>query len=277
MKIQYTNNPFTYKNMDSDELKNNFLVENLFTEDKVNLIYTDTDRAIIGGVFPVNKELELLSTKKEMSADYFTERRELGVVNIGSSGSVIADDEEYNLSNKDFIYIGRGVKDIKFKSKLGDQPAKFYLISYPAHTSYPVASVKAGDSDKVYLGSQENANKRTLCKYIHPKKIKSCQLVMGCTILESGSIWNTFPPHTHIRRSEIYMYFDMEKDSMVFHFMGVENETRHLIIRNEQAVISPSFSIHAGAGTKNYSFVWAMGGENQDFDDMDFSDLTSLK
>jgi len=277
MKIQYTNDPFTYKNMDSDQLRNNFLVDDLFNEDHIKLTYTDTDRAVIGGIFPVKAELQLLSSKKEMSADYFTERRELGIINIGNDGFVIADGDEYNLTNNDFIYISKGVKDIKFKSKSADNPAKYYLISYPAHTSYPTTLIKAEEADKVYLGTQENANKRTLCKYIHPKKIKSCQLVMGYTRLESGSIWNTFPPHTHIRRSEIYMYFDMEKDSMVFHLMGVENETRHLIVRNEQAVISPSFSIHAGAGTKNYSFVWAMGGENQDFDDMDFSDLASLK
>lgn len=277
MKVQHTNDPFTYKSMDSDELRKNFLVESLFDKNKVNLVYTDTDRAIIGSAVPVKKELQLLSSKKEMSSDYFMERREAGIINIGGKGSVTADGKKYDLSAKDFIYIGRGIKDVKFKSSSSENPAKFYLISYPAHTSYPVTLVKAKDADKVNLGSDENANKRILCKYIHPKRVKSCQLVMGFTELEKGSIWNTFPPHTHIRRSEIYMYFDMDKDSMVFHFMGVENETRHLVIRNEEAVISPSFSIHCGAGTSNYSFVWAMGGENQDFDDMDFTNLNFLK
>jgi len=277
MEIKYTNNPFNYSSMNSDELRRNFLAENLFIPDRINLIYTDVDRAIIGGIFPVKNELQLLSSRKEMSADYFTERRELGVINIGGDGTVTADSNLFNLAGKDFIYIGMGTKDIRFRSASAENPAKFYLISYPAHTSYPAALIKADDADKVDLGSQESANKRTICKYIHPKRVKSCQLVMGYTRLDTGSIWNTFPPHTHIRRSEIYLYFDMDKDSLVFHFMGVENETRHLVIRNEQAVISPSFSIHCGAGTKNYSFVWAMGGENQDFDDMDFSDINLLK
>lgn len=204
-----------------------------------------------------------------MAAEYFAERREIGVINTGSPGSVRIDGKEYAMAFKDALYIGRGVKEIEFMSSRSDTPAMFYFVSYPAHKEFPTTHAKFSDAEPSRLGSQKDANKRTIYKYIHPNGIKSCQLVMGLTELEEGSIWNTMPPHTHQRRSEVYMYFNIEPNSMIVHLMGRPDETRHIIIRNRQAVLNPSWSIHAGAGTENYTFIWAMGGENQVFDDMD--------
>ncbi len=270
MQTRYVSDNISYRRMTTEELRSAFLVDSLFNKNKIDLIYTNVDRAIVGSAVPAEGALRLSASKKEMAAEYFAERRELGIINIGGDGSVTADGVEFNMNNKDALYIGKGTKDIVFKSKAAAEPAKFYMASYPAHAAYPTTLIKNSDADASKLGDIQNSNKRTIYKFIHPSGVKSCQLVMGLTELEEGSVWNTMPPHTHMRRTEIYLYFGLAEDACAFHFMGEEKETRHLVIRNEQAVIAPSWSIHSAAGTKNYSFIWAMGGENQAFDDMDF-------
>lgn len=277
MEVRYSPDVNGYKNLNTNDLRKSFLVENLFEKNKVCSIYSDIDRAIIGSVVPVNFTLLLEGNKKEMAAEYFAERREIGIINIGGEGLISADDKEYLMKNKDTLYIGRGTKRVEFKSEEPGNSAKYYFVSYPSHKDFPTSHKKFSDAESVSLGSSKDANKRTIYKYIHLNGIKSSQLVMGLTELGEGSVWNTMPAHTHIRRSEIYMYFNLEKDSVVFHMMGEPDETRHIIIRNEQAVISPSWSIHCGAATKNYSFIWAMGGENQVFEDMDPVTMDSLK
>jgi 4-deoxy-L-threo-5-hexosulose-uronate ketol-isomerase len=267
MDIRYLADQVRYQRMDTAELRQTFLIDDLFQPGKVVLHYTEADRAIVGSVVPLAKTLTLTGGK-ELASDYFGQRREVGIINIGASGKVGLDDQEYILENSEAIYIGRGCRKIRFMSKNKRSPAKFYLLSYPAHHSYPHKKIRLAEAEAVQLGSSEMSNKRTIHKYIRPPAVKSCQLVMGMTILESGSIWNTMVPHTHERRTEVYLYFNMG-EQIVFHFMGKPEQTRHLVIREGQAVISPSWSIHAGAGTKNYSFIWGMGGENQEFGDMD--------
>ena len=276
MEIRFLPDNNTYKRMTTQELRSTFLVESLFNNDKIDLVYTDVDRAIIGSAVPISKSLKLEASRKEMAADYFTERREVGVINVGGPGIIKADNVEFELDFKDALYVGRETKEVEFKSKNSDKPAKFYIMSYPAHTKYENRIMKFSEAEQAKLGSQEESNKRTIYKYIHQNGIKSCQLVMGLTELDEGSIWNTMPAHTHLRRSEVYTYFNVKDESVVFHFMGEEKETRNLVIKNLQAVISPSWSIHAGAGTKNYSFIWAMGGENQEFADMDVIKIKDL-
>jgi 4-deoxy-L-threo-5-hexosulose-uronate ketol-isomerase len=277
LEIRYTNNPDYYKRLGSEELRKTFLVDSLFKSGKLTLIYTDVDRSIIGSAVPTIAELFLEGSKAETASEYFLERREAGIINIGNQGSVIVDGTEYILENKDCLYIGKGAKEIKFCSSDSQSSAQFYISSYPAHKEYPIKLVKYAEAVKQLLGSIEKSNKRVINKYILPGKVESCQLVMGLTELESGSVWNTFPPHTHQRRTEIYLYFNLKEDAMVFHFMGEENETRHIVVRNNQAVISPGFSIHSGVGVSNYSFIWGMGGENQVFDDMDSLNLKNIR
>lgn len=277
MQVRYAPNIENYKRMNTDELRKEFLVESLFVDGAVSMIYSDVDRAIIGSAVPVKGKLKLEASKKELASDYFAERREIGIINIGEIGVITVDGQKYTMKHKDALYIGKGAKDIEFESNSSSKPAKYYFVSYPSHTNYPTTHASAEDAEPVKLGSQEEANKRTIYKYIHLNGIKSSQLVMGLTELDSGSIWNTMPAHTHQRRSEIYLYFNLEKDTVAFHLMGEPDETRHLVIRNQQAVISPSWSIHAGAATRNYSFIWAMGGENQAFDDMDVVKMSELR
>ena len=277
MEVRYLPNSDSYQRMTTDELRSVFAFEKLFVPGNIAMVYCDTDRAIIGGAVPTDEPLKLQATKKEMAAEFFTERRELGIVNIGGQGTVRADGKEYSLSFKDMLYIGRGVRNIEFCNAGAPRSAAFYFVSFPAHSSYPAAHITFADAEKTQLGSAEGANKRTINKYIHGGGAKSCQLVMGLTELESGSVWNTMPPHTHMRRMEIYLYYGMEDESLVVHLMGKPDETRSLILRDQQAVISPSWSIHCGAATKSYSFVWAMGGENQEFSDMDPVSLRGLR
>ena len=277
MEVRYSPDPLNFKRMTTEELRKNFLIESLFQPDKIEMVYSDIDRSITGSAVPVKSSLKLLASKKEMAADYFTERREIGVINIGEKGIVILDGKVFTMNHKDCLYIGRGTKKIDFKSSNSKKPAMFYFSSYPAHTQYPSKHLKFSDAEPAKLGDMKSANKRTIYKYIHEKNVKSCQLVMGLTELEEGSLWNTMPVHTHQRRSEIYMYFNLKNDSCVFHFLGEPNETRHIVIRNRQAVLSPSYSIHSGAGTQNYTFIWSMGGENQEFDDMDWIKMENLK
>jgi 4-deoxy-L-threo-5-hexosulose-uronate ketol-isomerase len=267
MKIRYLADQVRYQRMDTAELRQTFLIDDLFQEDQVVIYYTEADRAIVGSVVPLTKELTL-TAGKELAADYFAQRREVGIINIGAAGSVKLEDQQFLLDNNEALYVGRGCRDIIFQSKNQKLPAKFYLLSYPAHHSYPHKKISLAEAEATHLGSPEMSNKRTIYKYIRPPVVASCQLVMGITILEAGSIWNTMVPHTHERRTEIYLYFKLG-EQIVFHFMGKSDQTRHLVIREGQAVISPSWSIHAGAGTKNYSFIWGMGGENQEFGDMD--------
>ena len=277
MEVRYSPDIENYKRMTTGELRKVFLVESLFTQGEIKMIYSDVDRAVIGSAVPSKIKLRLEASKKELAAEYFAERREIGIINIGSTGSVYADGKEFQMEHKDALYIGRGTKSVEFESKVPASPAKYYFISYPSHNKFPTAHVKFSDAEPNKLGSQKEANKRTIYKYIHAKGIKSSQLVMGLTELDEGSIWNTMPVHTHQRRSEIYLYFNLDKNSVLFHMMGEPGETRHIVIRNEQAVISPSWSIHSGAATQNYTFIWAMGGENQEFDDMDVVAMSELR
>ena len=268
MEMRYAADPVRFARMDTTEIREAFLVEQMFEPGTVRLVYSNVDRAIVGSVTPTDYELGL-EAGKELAADYFAERREVGIINIGAPGTVTVDDKPYAMDNRDGLYIGRGAKEIIFSSKEPYQPAAYYLLSYPAHTNHPTKHVKIVESEPLHMGTQAESNERTIYKYIHPAGIKSCQLVMGLTELEEGCVWNTMPPHTHERRSEVYMYFDIPDDGAFFHFMGKPDETRHIVVRNRQAVISPSWSIHGGAGTSNYKFIWGMGGKNQDVGDMD--------
>ena len=264
------------KHYTTDRLRSEYLIETVFAPDDAILTYSHFDRIIAGGVMPVSKSVELVGCK-ELASDTFLQRREMGVINIGGEGTVTVDGTVYTLRHRDGLYVGRGSKDIVFASKDAANPAKFYLNSCPAHTAYPTVYIRPEDCVRQELGSLETANHRTICKYILPGQVQSCQLVMGMTKLEPGSVWNTMPCHTHDRRMEVYLYFDMPEDAFVMHFMGEGQETRHIIMRNEQAVISPSWSIHSGCGTQAYTFIWGMCGENQDFDDMDGIAMRDLK
>ncbi|VGO13729.1 4-deoxy-L-threo-5-hexosulose-uronate ketol-isomerase [Pontiella desulfatans] len=275
MDVRYTVGKNEYKRMTTDELREAFLV-NLFETGTINLLYCEVERSIVGAAVPTVGSLKL-EAGKELASDYFCQRREVGVLNIGGNGTVTVDGTEYTMENLDGLYIGRGSKEIVFDSVSGEEPARFYLISYPAHAEYPTTQAKKADANALELGSVEDANKRTIYQYIHENGIKSCQLVMGFTALEPGSVWNTMPCHTHERRTEVYMYFGLDEASKVFHMMGPGEETRHIVVGNEQAVISPMWSIHSGCGTKAYTFCWGMGGENQRFDDMDHIAIGDLK
>jgi 4-deoxy-L-threo-5-hexosulose-uronate ketol-isomerase len=268
MEVRYAPDPQRFERLNTAEVRQSFLVDDLFVPGELKLVYSDIDRLVIGSALPTTTPLSLVAGP-ELAADYFAQRREIGAFNIGGPGGVRVDGQEYPVANKEIVYIGRGSQVIEFSTLNANNPARFYLISLPAHTSYPTQHAGLEVADPVHLGSQAEANRRTIYKYIHPQGIQSCQLVMGFTELAEGSVWNTMAAHTHERRSEVYMYFDLEGDALVFHFMGQPHETRHIVVREGQAVISPSWSIHAGAGTSNYCFVWAMGGENQDFGDMD--------
>jgi 4-deoxy-L-threo-5-hexosulose-uronate ketol-isomerase len=277
MEVRYSPDPAAYRTMTTEQLRRHFLVDSLFVPDTLPAVYSDVDRSITGSAVPVKGELRLQSSKKEMAAEYFLERRELGIINIGKEGFVRADGKEYKMKHKDGLYVGRGTKEVVFESGDPNSPARFYFVSFPAHAALPTTHATFSDAETTRLGTVQDANKRTIYKYVHPKGIKSCQLVMGLTELEEGSVWNTMPVHTHQRRSEIYMYFNIPGDALVLHLLGEPTETKHLLVREGQAVISPSWSIHSGVGTRNYSFIWAMGGENQEFDDMDWVPMRALE
>ncbi len=275
MEVRHSPDQVRSRSLDTPELRKNFLIESLFQPGKLDLVYSHCDRAIVGSAVPTGKALSL-TAGKELAAEYFAQRREIGVLNIGGRGTVAVDGTKHVLDNGGCLYIGRGGRSVLFSSTSPRKPAQFYLVSYPAHTQHPTSSTSIAEIEPVKLGSAAEANRRDLYKMIHPEGIASCQLVMGVTRLHEGSVWNTMPAHTHERRSEIYMYFDVSKDGFVLHLMGEPEATRHLVVRDRQAVISPSWSIHSGAGTRSYSFVWAMGGENQRFDDMDFVKMSAL-
>jgi 4-deoxy-L-threo-5-hexosulose-uronate ketol-isomerase len=276
MKIRSTADPVRFERMSTEEVRQSFLIDTLFPADGIAMVYCDLDRAIVGSAVPATRPLSLGSAP-ELRAEAFCERRELGVLNIGGPGTVTVDGAEHQLAGRDGLYIGRGSEAITFASDSARTPARYYLLSFPAHAAHPTVRIRQSEAEAVRLGSSEAANQRTLYKLIHPGGARSCQLVMGFTVLEPGSVWNTMPPHTHERRMEVYLYFDMPADARVFHFMGRPEATRHLVVADGQAVLSPSWSIHCGAGTAAYSFCWGMGGENQAFDDMDPLTLDQLR
>ncbi len=277
MQMRYPSNPEKVKQFTTDQLRDEFLIERLFSDDAINLVYSHIDRIIVGGACPVTKSLELTASPKDLGADYFLERREVGVVNVGGAGTVSVDGTDYPMSKLDGLYVGKGAKSVQFASADASAPAHFYFTSTPAHATYPTTHIPISSASPTHLGGIANSNERTIYKYIHPDGVKSCQLVLGVTLLDPNNMWNTMPAHTHARRMEVYFYFDISGDNVVFHLMGEPDETRHLVIRNEQAAISPSWSIHAGMGTGNYAFIWAMAGENQTFSDMDAVAMTTLR
>jgi 4-deoxy-L-threo-5-hexosulose-uronate ketol-isomerase len=276
METRYAHHPEDVKKQTTEELRNNFLVETLFEADHVHLTYTHNDRMIFGGVTPSQEELTI-KLDKELGVSYFLERRELGIINIGADGTVILDGVEYEMKGRDGLYVGRGTKDVKFRSNNANNPAKFYINSTPAHHTYPTVKIDIKKIAPLHKGEQGTLNERNIYQYIHPNVCESCQLQMGLTMLSPGSVWNTMPCHTHERRMEVYLYFDMEPDTRVFHFMGKPDETRHLVMKNEQAAISPSWSIHTGTATSNYTFIWGMCGENITYDDMDHVKMEDLR
>lgn len=273
---RYANSPAEVKAMNTTQLRDQFLIEKIFEADTVHLTLTHYDRYIAGGVMPVAETIAL-PNPGDLKAKYFLERRELGIINVGDSGKVVADGIEYVLEHKEALYIGRGTKDVQFVSVNKSKPAKFYLNAAPAHQNYPTKKIARADAEKVELGSMETANHRIINKFIINAVVQVCQLQMGMTELKKGSVWNTMPAHTHDRRMEVYFYFELDENQSVCHFMGEPQETRHIFIHNEQAVISPDWSIHAGAGTSNYTFIWGMAGENLDYGDMDACAISELK
>ncbi len=280
MDIRYSAHPNDVKRYTTEELRREFLIENLYQPDQVVAVYSHVDRMVTLGCMPVSETVSIdkgIDVWANFGTHYFLERREIGMFNIGGEGSVTVDGTVYELGYKDCLYITMGAKEVLFASKDSAKPAKFYMVSAPAHCSYETRLLKIADAAKKPLGDGATSNKRVINQFIHPDVLKTCQLSMGMTVLESGSVWNTMPAHTHERRMEVYMYFEVPEDQVVFHMMGQGQETRHIVMTNEQAVISPSWSIHAGAGTASYTFVWAMGGENQAFDDMDVIPTTQLK
>jgi len=286
MEIRTASSPRDVKHYTTDRLREEFLIDDLFQEGEMKFIYSHIDRIITGSAVPV-KPIKL-EAGEEIKVDYFLQRREMGLINIGGAGKVLVDGKTYAVDYKDGMYLAMGSKDITFESMDPKNPAKFYLNSAPAHHAYKTVLIKpegkanedtviVSDANKVEMGSLEESNHRVICKYILPGQVESCQLVMGMTQLKTGSVWNTMPCHTHDRRMEVYMYFDMTKDDFVMHYMGEPEETRHIVVRNEQAIISPSWSIHAGSGTRAYTFIWGMVGENQQFSDMDHAKNIELK
>ncbi|HOK81941.1 MAG: 5-dehydro-4-deoxy-D-glucuronate isomerase [Clostridiales bacterium] len=276
MNIRYAVSKKEFSRMNTEELRQNFLIESPFITDTINLTYSHYDRIIAGGALPVMQKLKL-KAGEELGAEYFLQRREMGIINIGGSGVVTADGTEYKMKKYDCLYLGRGVKDVTFSSDDPENPAYFYINSTPAHKEYPSKFIPLEEAVHLQLGSQKECNRRVINKYIIPQTVPTCQLTMGLTILEEGSNWNTMPTHTHERRMEVYLYFDIPQDNVVFHMMGNPTETRHIVVQNKQAVISPSWSIHSGVGTQNYSFIWGMCGENQEFDDMQGVKTTDLR
>ncbi len=276
MNTRYAVSKKEYSRMNTAELRENFLVDDLFRADEITMTYSHIDRIITGSAVPQKQELTLTAAS-ELACAYFLERREMGVINIAGDGEIVADGVSYKMQKYDCLYLGRGTQSIVFRSYDANNPACYYINSTPAHRAYPTVHIPKEKAVQVALGSSEDCNERIIYKYILPGNVESCQLVMGLTILAPGSVWNTMPSHTHERRMEVYLYFDVSEGHAVFHMMGSGDETRHIVVQNRQAVISPSWSIHSGVGTKNYTFIWGMCGENQDFDDMQGIQTTNLR
>ncbi|HEY9003674.1 MAG TPA: 5-dehydro-4-deoxy-D-glucuronate isomerase [Mucilaginibacter sp.] len=276
MKIIHSVHPDDFKTYQTALIRERFLVDDLIEPDQINCVYTHYDRMIIGAASPVNKSLEL-KTYPNLRSKYFLERREIGIINIAGDGEISADGQTYAVNKLDCIYIGKGTEYVTFSSKDPANPAIFYLLSAPAHAFHPTQVMTHAEAAKVNAGDASTANRRTINKYIHMDGIKSCQLVMGLTILQEGSVWNTMPAHTHDRRMEAYFYFDLPAGQKVFHYMGQGDETRHIAVNNNEAVVSPPWSIHSGSGTASYSFIWGMAGENLDYTDMDVINIPDIK
>ncbi len=276
MQTRYSVHPEHGKTMDTEKLREEFLIEDLFIKNEIKMVYSHIDRIITAGICPAGKELTLEGSK-ELASQYFFEGREGGVINIGGKGKLTLDGETYDMNQNDGFYIGKGTKKLSFSSLNDLNPAKFYFLSGPAHKEYSSKWIPLSETKEVHLGTLEESNKRTIHQYLHPAVVDSCQLCMGMTILAPNCVWNTMPVHTHERRMEVYFYFNMTEDTVVFHLMGKPDETRHIVMRNEEAVISPSWSIHSGVGTKNYTFIWGMVGENKTFTDMDGVEMKDLK
>ncbi len=276
MQVRFQNSPIETSEMNTQQLRDNFLVQNLMQLGKIELVYSHFDRLIIGGVVPTNSPISL-PNEGELKANYFLERREMGIINIGGKGTVTADGVAYTIEKLECVYLGKGTKDVAFTSADTNEPAMFYMLSLPAHHAYPNRSMTKAEAAPVHLGDISTSNKRTIYKYIHNDGIQSCQLVMGLTTLEAGSVWNSVPPHTHTRRMEAYFYFDVDPAHRVMHFMGEPQETRHLVIANNEAAISAPWSMHFGVGTASYGFIWGMAGENKEFTDMDPQPIATLK
>lgn len=280
MDIRYSANPNDVKKYNTEELRKEFLIQGLYKEDQVVSVYSHVDRMVVLGICPVHEQLPItkgIDVWKEFGTSYFLERREAGVFNIGGKGKIIVDGTEYVMNYKDCLYISKESMDVKFISDDSDNPARFYLVSAPAHKVCKTTYIPIEKANKRPMGDVKTSNKRTINQFIHPDVIETCQLSMGMTSLEEGSVWNSMPAHTHERRMEIYTYFEIPENNSVFHFMGQPTETRHLAMQNYEAVISPSWSIHCGCGTSNYTFIWAMGGENQVFDDMDTINIPDMR
>lgn len=276
LKVIHSVHPEDFKSYQTAKIRERFLIDQLVQTDKLNCTYTHYDRMIVGAAHPVTKSVEL-ENYPNLRADYFLERREIGIINVAGDGEVTADGKTFQVNKLDCLYIGKGTKSVSFASKNSAQPAVFYILSAPAHTVYPTTLMTNADAAKVHTGSNETANKRTINKYIHLEGIKSCQLVMGLTILHEGSVWNTMPSHVHDRRMEAYFYFDVPAGQKIFHYMGEGQETRHILMDNYDAVVSPPWSIHSGSGTASYSFIWGMAGENLDYTDMDAIAIPDLR
>ena len=280
MDIRYSANPKDALHYATEELRDEFLIEDLYAPDEVRAVYSHVDRMVVLGILPVQETLSIdkgMEIMKTFGTNFFLERREVGFFNLGGTGVCVADGIEYTLNPRDCIYITKGTKEVTFKSKHSEEPARFYGVCAPAHRSFETKLLTLEEAAKVPMGDEKTSNKRVINQFIHPDVVETCQLLMGLTALESGSVWNTMPAHTHERRMEVYTYFDLPEDHRVFHFMGEPDETRHLVVKEFDAVISPSWGIHSGCGTTNYTFIWAMGGENQEFTDMDVIPIGELK
>jgi 4-deoxy-L-threo-5-hexosulose-uronate ketol-isomerase len=276
METRYSCHPDHLRTLDTAGLRGQFLIDGLFQPDAIVWVYSHIDRIITGSAVPVASPLAL-GASKELGTEFFMQRREMGIINVGGSGVVSVDGHEFPLGRLDALYVGMGAREVRFRSAERSDPARLYFNSTPAHAAHPTRIIRLEDARKLSLGAPASANVRTIHQYVHPAVLPSCQLVMGLTRLEPGSTWNTMPSHTHERRMEVYLYFDLPQDAVVFHLMGTPDETRHLVVRNEQAVISPSWSVHSGVGTRAYSFIWGMAGENQTFEDMDAVPMSALR
>jgi 4-deoxy-L-threo-5-hexosulose-uronate ketol-isomerase len=280
MDIRYSTGKEPFKTMTTEQLRQEFLIQNIFVENDVTSTYSHVDRIVTLGAMPTDKEIALdknIDAMGDFGVNFFLERRELGIINIGEEGSVKVDGKNYTLKHYDALYLPMGTKEVLLSSANSKSPAKFYMNSTPAHTAFPAKLITLEDAKHLHLGSLSESNERTINQYIHPDVLDTCQLSMGLTHLEEGSVWNTMPAHTHERRMEVYFYFDVPDDQVVFHFMGEPSQTRHIVMHNEEAVINPSWSIHAGSGTKNYTFIWSMAGENRTYSDQDHIKTTDLR
>jgi len=276
MKVLHGIHPEDFKQYDTQKIREHFLLDDIVQDDALNLVYTHYDRMIVGGVRPIEQKV-MLGNFENLKAEFFLERREMGIINVGGEGIINLEKGEHRLQKLDCLYIGQGEKQVSFSSVNASEPAVFYILSTPAHRAYPTTLLKNNEAESGEMGSLETSNQRTIYRYIHKNGIQSCQLVMGLTILKQGSVWNTMPAHTHDRRMEAYFYFDVPENNVVFHFMGQPHETRHIVIKNWQAAVSPPWSIHSGSGTSNYGFIWGMGGENKEYSDMDGVAITDLR